>query len=118
MESLASCIAAMLDMDSHMVTAAGMEVMATVAMVMFVVALRQEIFVEQKTSLEEEAEALCWRLVAMHSTTGVMLWMAKVEAAGWMDTEEESLAVVAGFARRYHQMVLAKLAVLESTAVD
>jgi hypothetical protein len=83
MKSLASCTAAMLDMDSHMMTPAGMEVMATVAVVMFVVALRQAIFVEQKTSLEEEeAEALCWRLVAMHSTTGVMLWMAEVVAAG------------------------------------
>lgn len=70
----ASCIAAMLDMDTHMATAVDMEVMVMAIAVMFAKAQSQMTSLEQERPLEAEAkvEALCWTLAAEHSMVAVM----------------------------------------------
>ncbi len=71
-ESLADCTAAMLDMDNHMATAAGTEVRVMAAMAMFAKPQGRKTSFEQEMPLEAGAEALCWIVVAVHSTTVVM----------------------------------------------
>ena len=114
----ANCTVAMLDMDSHMEAAADTAAKVMVAVVMFAMSQSQETSLEQGMPFVVEAVALCWRLVATHSTIGARLQTVEITVVAFAYTAEENSATVAGLTQASPAVVLVMIAILEPGDVE